>query len=172
MKNRTVLAMGSCVLLTFVLFAITSCGSPGSKESGVPEKAQAAADSAVATTPKAIEAEARLNGDGGWMEGIPATVPPFAYGTFDSKESSAFTGASGNSTMYSLYYDGVTLEQAADYAAKLKAAGFQISEENAHQGDMSVSGFLPQGEGRLGFSISFQSSGHVDLHINVIKKYE
>jgi hypothetical protein len=54
------------------------------------------------------------------MEGIPTTVPPFTYGTFNAKDS--YKGPEGNSTMISLYYDGVTLEQAKEYVDKLKAA--------------------------------------------------
>lgn len=167
MKSRSIVAVGFCVVLAAGMFSLVSCGSSGTKGRGEPEKTQASTEPS-----KAPEAQTAPAGNGGWLEGIPATVPPFTYGTFDVKESSAFTGASGNSTMYSLYYEGVTLEQAGEYTAKLKAAGFQVQEENNRTGDMNISGFLPQGEGRIGFSFGFQDSGHVDLTFNVVKKYE
>ncbi len=167
MKSRSIVAVGFCVVLAAGMSSLVSCGSSGAKGGAEPEKTQASTEPS-----KAPEAQTAPAGNGGWLEGIPATVPPFTYGTFDAKQSSAFTGASGNSTMYSLYYEGVTLEQAGEYAAKLKAAGFQVQEENARPGDMNVAGFLPQGEGRIGFSIGFQDGGHVDLTFNVVKKYE
>ena len=167
MKSRSIVAVGFCVVLAAGMFSLASCGSSGTKGEAEPEKTQASAEPS-----KAPEAQTAPAGNGGWLEGIPATVPPFTYGTFDAKESSAFTGASGNSTMYSLYYEGVTPEQAGEYAAKLKAAGFQVQEENARPGDMNISGFLPQGEGRIGFSLGLQGNGHVDLTFNVVKKYE
>lgn len=172
MKSRSIFAVGSCFLLAAGIFVLASCGSSDTKGAAEPEKTQASVDTSAQAVAKAPEAQTAPAGNGGWLEGIPATVPPFIYGTFDAKESSAFTGASGNSTMYSLYYEGVTLDQAGDYAAKLKAAGFQVQEENARPGDMNISGFLPQGEGRIGFSLGFQESGHVDLTFNVVKKYE
>ncbi len=167
MKSRSIVAVGFCVVLAAGMFSLASCGSSGTKGEAEPEKTQASAEPS-----KAPEAQTAPAGNGGWLEGIPATVPPFTYGTFDAKESSAFTGASGNSTMYSLYYEGVTPEQVGEYAAKLKAAGFQVQEENARPGDMNISGFLPQGEGRIGFSLGLQGNGHVDLTFNVVKKYE
>ncbi len=167
MKSRSIVAVGFCIVLAAGMFSFVSCGSSGTKGAAEPEKTQASTEPS-----KASEAQAAPAGNGGWLEGIPATVPPFTYGTFDAKESSAFTGASGNSTMYSLYYEGVTPEQAGEYAAKLKAAGFQVQEENARPGDMNISGFLPQGEGRIGFSLGLQGNGHVDLTLNVVKKYE
>ncbi len=172
MKSRSIFAVGICFLLAAGMFSLVSCGSSDTKGAAEPEKTQASVDASAQAAAKAPEAQAAPAGNGGWLEGIPATVPPFTYGTFDAKESSAFTGASGNSTMYSLYYEGVTLEQAGEYAAKLKAAGFQVQEENARPGDMNISGFLPQGEGRIGFSLGFQPGGHVDLTFNVVKKYE
>lgn len=172
MKFRSIVAIGFCLLLAAGIFVLASCGSSDTKGTAEPEKTQASADASAQAAAKAPEAQAAPAGNGGWLEGIPATVPPFTYGTFDAKESSALTGASGNSTMFSLYYEGVTPEQAGEYAAKLKAAGFQVQEENARPGDMNISGFLPQGEGRIGFSLGLQGNGHVDLTFNVVKKYE
>jgi hypothetical protein len=172
MKSRSIFAVGICFLLAAGMFGLVSCGSSATKGTAEPEKTQASADASSQAAAKAPEAQVAPAGNGGWLEGIPATVPPFTYGTFDAKESSAFTGDSGNSTMYSLYYEGVTLEQVEEYAVQLKAAGFQVQEENARPGDKNISGFLPQGEGRIGFSLGFQASGHVDLTFNVVKKYE
>ena len=103
------------------------------------------------------------------MEGIPAVVPRFTYGTM---KPASYKASPGENVMYSLYYGGVTPEQAREYVAKLKAAGFQVVEDKVEAGALSVSGGLPQGAGRIGFSLSLQSGGHVDYTLNVIKKYQ
>ncbi|MDO8962934.1 MAG: hypothetical protein Q7W30_00400 [Coriobacteriia bacterium] len=107
-----------------------------------------------------------VSGGGGWLDGIPATVPKFEYGTFDNKQSSSMKA--GEQTIYSLYYEGTTKEDVAAYIEKLKAAGFEVTSDPASTG-LSAAGELKKGEEKLiGLSISWQDGGHVDYTINVI----
>lgn len=169
MKIRSVFTAGCCMLFIASLCSLTSCSPSGSK--GPTDRARTQAGADAASAPASAEPKASAApGAGGWMEGIPEAVPPVSFGTFDSDQS--YKGPEGNSTMYSLYYEGVTPEQAKRYTAKLTAAGFQIEEESAQPGEMSLHGFLPRGEGRIGFSFSLQANGHVDYTLNIIKKYQ
>lgn len=107
----------------------------------------------------------------GWMEGIPAVVPPFTNGTLLQNDSLRRTN--GENVAYDLYYEGATLEQSKKYMEKMKEAGFQITlDTNTREGHLSFFGFLPQGEGRIAINFSFQSNGHIDYTITLIKKYQ
>jgi hypothetical protein len=100
------------------------------------------------------------------MEGIPASVTKFEYGTFDSEQSSKMEA--GSQTIYSLYYDGVSKQDVEAYLEKLKAAGFGITSENSDQG-VSAAGELMKGDQKVvGLTISWQDGGHVDYTINAI----
>jgi hypothetical protein len=102
------------------------------------------------------------------MDGIPASVPKFEYGTFDKEQSSQMQA--GDQTIYSLYYEGVDKASVEAYLEKLKTAGFEIQNENAAEG-VTAAGQLKSASGEIliGLSISQQSSGHVDYTINVAK---
>lgn len=102
------------------------------------------------------------------MDGIPASVPKFEYGTFDKEQSSQMQA--GNQTIYSLYYEGVDKTNAEAYIEKLKTAGFEITLGSAGDG-VSAAGELKNSAGEIliGLSISQQSNGHVDYTINVVK---
>jgi hypothetical protein len=157
----------------FLACCIASCGLKSEPTPASDEKPGAATSTAAAkpaakpaATPAAKPAP---GGQGGWMDGIPAVVPRFTYGTM---KPDSYKATPGENVMYSLYYEGVTVEQAKEYVGKLKAAGFKVMEDNTRPGDFSASGGLPQGAGRIGFSLSRQSSGHVDYTLNVIKKYQ
>jgi hypothetical protein len=149
---------GIAVLMTLVVFLV-SCGSKPAPESA------GGAGPAASTTQAPVAPPA--GGTGGWLEGIPEVMPHFTYGTFDSKQSSKVDF--GDQTMYNLYYNGVTPENVREYLGKLKASGFRAEEENANPGDISAAGNLGKGPGRIGFTLHFQSNGHVDLGIGVTK---
>jgi hypothetical protein len=156
-----VVVLGCAVLL---LAACTSNPAP-----------PAASDSTSGSTSTSAPAEdsgAKSGGSGGWLDGIPASVPPFTYGTLDSDQSSK--AAVGDSTMYSMYYEGVTKENITEYLEKLKAAGFKIDLDSAVEaGNVSAAGELKKGDAKLmGLSISLQSGGHVDYTLNVSKAAE
>jgi hypothetical protein len=102
------------------------------------------------------------------MDGIPASVPKFEYGTFDTAQSSQMQA--GEQTIYSLYYEGVNKADVEAYIEKLKAAGFSITPADAGDG-VSAAGELKNASGEIliGLSISQQSNGHVDYTLNVAK---
>jgi hypothetical protein len=150
--RRRVLTAGTLFISICILLG--GCGGP----------APDASPETDAATPSVLPAAAK--GDGGWMDGIPSIVPRFSYGTMKDDSSRMDTG---NGTMYSLYYGDVSREQAVEYLDKLRAAGFQVVPEESR--GVSASGSLEQGEGKIGFSLSWQESGHVDFSINDIKKY-
>ena len=103
------------------------------------------------------------------MEGIPEVVPPFTYGTYSSQSSKADMG---NQTIYSLYYESVTLENGKEYLSQLREKGFKVDEEKASPGEIAAGAELRQGKGKIGISFGVQTSGHVDLTINVVKNYQ
>ena len=103
------------------------------------------------------------------MEGIPEAVPPFTHGTFSSQSEKVEVT---NHTIYSLYYESVTMENAKEYLAKLREKGFKVDEENARAGELAAGAQLRQGKGMIGLSFGFQANGHVDLTINVAKNYQ
>jgi hypothetical protein len=102
------------------------------------------------------------------MDGIPASVPKFEYGTFDKEQSAEMKA--GEQTIFSLYYEGVDKASAEAYIAKLTAAGFEMQSANANDG-VSAAGQLKDagGEILIGLTISWQTGGHVDYTINAIK---
>jgi hypothetical protein len=101
------------------------------------------------------------------MDGIPASVPKFEYGTFDKEQSSDMKA--GDQTIFSLYYEGVDKASVEAYIEKLKSAGFTVTLDNASEG-LSAAGELKNASGDIviGFSISQQSDGHVDYTINAV----
>jgi hypothetical protein len=150
------IAVGCAVLL------IAGCGQnpaapPASSSSSAPAAAPASGEKPTAA------------GTGGWMDGIPASIPPFTYGTYSTQSSKV---EAGNQTMYSLYYEGVTKADVAAYLEKLKAAGLRVDlDPNPSEGGVSAAGELKKGEAKLvGLSISMQQGGHVDYTINVFKQ--
>ena len=161
MKSRLVSALALIGILAAVTMGLISCGSKPSPESTGQTPSQAAT-----TAPEAKPATA---GKGGWMEGIPEVVPPFTYGTFSSQ---SYKADMGNQTMYNLYYESVTLENAKEYLSKLREKGFKVDEETARPGEISAGAELRQGKGKIGISFGFQKNGHVDLTINVVKNYQ
>jgi hypothetical protein len=134
----------------------------------------AASESTSGSTSTSAPAEnsAAKGGGGGWLDGMPATVPPFTYGTLDSDQSSK--AEVGESTLYTMYYEGVTKANVTEYLEKLKAAGFKIDlDPNVDAGSVSAAGELKKGDTKLmGLSISLQSGGHVDYALNVSKAAE
>ena len=114
----------------------------------------------------AANQQTKSGGSGGWMDGIPATVPKFEHGTFDKEQSSKVEA--GPQTIYSLYYEGVSKQDVEGYLERLKAAGFSITSDNVSQG-VSAAGELKNGGQKIvGLSISQQDNGHVDYTINVL----
>jgi hypothetical protein len=122
---------------------------------------------APATVPAAAGTPASA-GAGGWLDGIPTSVPKFEYGTFDTAQSSQIQA--GDQTIYSLYYEGVEKANVEAYIAKLTAAGFTVTQDTATDG-VSAAGELKSASGDkvIGLRISLQSNGHVDYTINAIK---
>jgi len=108
-------------------------------------------------------------GSGGWLEGIPEIVPPFTHGDFSTE---SYRVATNGRVVYSLYYEKVTMEEAREYTDLLREKGFSVNEENVPAGYFSASGSLKQGEGTIGYSFSLQDSGHVDLHLNIVEKFQ
>jgi hypothetical protein len=166
MRPRVVSTIAWITILTALVISLLSCSSKPSQELA----GGAAGKGPAQSTAQAPEAKPAEGGKGGWLEGIPDVVPPFTYGTFNSTESRK--NDFGNQTMYTLYYNGVSLENAREYLGKLKANGFRVEEETAREGEIAASGELRQGKGKIGFSLGRQKSGHVDFTINVVKKYE
>jgi hypothetical protein len=165
MATRPASSAARTIAGVFLACCIASCGSK-SEPTPAAEARPGASPKTASAKPAAAPAP---GGPGGWMEGIPAVVPRFTYGTM---KPDSYKASPGENVMFSLYYEGVTPEQAREYVAKLKAAGFQVVEDTVAPGGVSVSGGLPQGAGRIGFSLSLQSGGHVDYTLNVIKKYQ
>ena len=161
MKLRLVSAFALIGILAAMTMCFISCGSKPSQEPA------GQAQSPAATT--APEAKVAAAGTGGWMEGIPAVVPPFTYGTFSSQSTKDDLG---NQTIYNLYYESVTLENGQEYLSKLREKGFKVDEQNARAGELAAGAELRQGKGKIGISFGVQTSGHVDLTINVIKNYQ
>ncbi len=131
------------ILLLGMTFLMNSCSQPAADQ-----------EASVAVSPgNAVAAESvppPSEGAGGWMDGMPEIIPPFTYGTFSS-QSNKFESANG--TMYSLYYENVTMEEAREYLGQLKETGFSVNEENGNPGELSASGGLRQGEGNIGYSL-------------------
>jgi hypothetical protein len=147
--------LGHMLIIMGICALVVGCAQAGGSAGG----------SQTAPAPAATQ-QATSGGSGGWMDGIPASVPRFEYGTFDSEQSSKMEA--GPQTIYSLYYEGVSKPDVEAYLEKLKAAGFGITTENANQG-VSAAGELMKGDQKvIGLSISQQESGHVDYTLNVM----
>jgi hypothetical protein len=105
-------------------------------------------------------------GSGGWMDGIPGTVPPFESGAFGADSRRNDVG--GGTVMYSLYYEGVPLEYAKSYLDRLRAAGLSVQEDANGPDGVSAYGELKEGGAkRLGYTFAWQPGGHVDLTVTV-----
>lgn len=144
--------------LTLLLVGCSKEASPSSTSSDEPASSSTAAEEPAAAA------------TGGWMDGIPATVPVFEYGTFTKDQASAFESGSG--TVYSLYYEDVQKEDVEAYIGDLEAAGFEMTPDNTTSG-VSASGSLMEGaEQLIGMSIAWQEGGHVDYTLNVLKQTE
>ena len=156
--ERSGLFVRACTasLLALVLVGCASQAPSTGSSSGAPATAPAAAETAAPA------------GTGGWLDGIPASVPKFEYGTFDKEQSSQMQA--GDRTIYSLYYESVDKTSVEAYIEKLKTAGFEITLGNGGDG-VSAAGELKSasGEKLIGLSISQQSNGHVDYTLNVAK---
>jgi hypothetical protein len=154
---RATRLLGQALVIVGICGLIAGCTSTTGSTGGSPE--------GQAAEPAASQ-QADSGGSGGWMDGIPASVPKFEYGTFDNEQSSKMEA--GPQTIYSLYYEGVSKADAEAYIEKLKAAGFSITPDNLNQG-LSAAGELKKGDEKLiGLSIAQQDSGHVDYTINVL----
>ena len=148
--------LGQALIIIGICGLIAGC-TPSTSSNGAAKGGQAAEPAGGQT--------AQSGGSGGWMDGIPASVPKFEYGTFDTEQSSKIEA--GPQTIYSLYYEGVSKADVEAYIGKLTAAGFEMQTEAASTG-VSAAGQLKKGEELLiGLSISQQESGHVDYTINV-----
>jgi len=149
------------MLAGVLLFAVVGCTDDTTTEETTSE--EAVSDDAATEAEDAGDDSAA--GEGGWLDGIPASVPPFAYGTFDKEESSEFQA--GPQTLYSLYYDDVAEADFDAYLASLEAAGLSVVPENVNDG-ASAYGELMDGETKvLGYVIGWQTNGHVDYTITV-----
>lgn len=159
MKTSAVLAR--IILAGVLLFAVAGC----TKDATTGEAADSGSSTEEAASSDSAAASGATTGADGWMDGIPESVPVFSYGTFDTEESSTFQA--GPQTLFSLYYDDVEKADAEAYLGELEAAGLTVQRETASDG-LSAAGELMQGETKvLGFSFSWQSSGHVDYTITV-----
>jgi hypothetical protein len=149
--------LGQALFILGICALIAGCAQTGGP-AGQSQAGQAAQPAA--------SQPANSGGSGGWIDGIPASVPKFEYGTFDKAQSSKVEA--GPQTIYSLYYEGVSKQDVEGYLEKLKAAGFNITPDNVSQG-VSAAGELKKGDQKvIGLSISQQDSGHVDYTINVL----
>jgi hypothetical protein len=149
--GRVLVILGICA---FAVGCAQTGGSAGGSQTG------------QAAEPAAAAPQAASVGSGGWMDGIPASVPKFEYGTFDSEQSSKFQA--GDQTIYSLYYEGVSKQNVEAYLETLKSAGFGITTDSASQGVSAAGELMKGGQKVIGLSISQQDGGHVDYTINVM----
>ncbi len=147
------------MLAGVLLFAVAGCTDGASDE-------EVTGQETTSESTDAEEAPAVSEGDGGWMDGIPATVPQFSYGTFDKEESSTFQA--GPQLLYNLYYDEVAEADFEAYLASLEAAGFTVVPEDVTDGASANGEFLQDDVKVLGYVISWQSNGHVDYTITVL----
>lgn len=150
------------MLAGVLLFAVAGCTDDTTEPETTSE--EAASDDAATETGGAGDESAA--GEGGWLDGIPATVPQFPYGIFDEEESSEFQA--GPQTLYSLYYDEVAEADFEAYLDSLEAAGLSVVPENVTDG-ASAYGELVEGDNKvLGYVIAWQTNGHVDYTITVL----
>jgi len=150
----------ACLTLsgTLLVLCLSSCSpSPATKE----QTSASPGESAAVTVPAATAS-------GGWLSGIPEVVPRFTHGVFsDQSEKLDYP----TQTLYSLYYEKVTMENAREYLSKLKEKGFSVEEDtNAKPGSLSATGSTGEGPGRIGYTLGLQADGNVDLRFIVFKK--
>lgn len=148
--------LGQALIIMGICGLIAGC-TPGTSSNGEAPAGQA--------TESDAGQQDQSGGSGGWMEGIPASVPKVEFGTFDTEESSKIEA--GPQTIYSLYFEGVSRADAEAYISKLTEAGFEMQSDGVNSG-LSASGQLKKGEEILiGLGFSWQENGHVDYTINV-----
>ena len=99
---------------------------------------------------------------------MPEVIPPFTHGVFSNQSE---TIDYPTQTVYSLYYDKVTMENAREYLSKLKEKGFSVQEDtNAKPGNLSAAGSRGEGPGRIGYVFGLQADGNVGLQFVAFKK--
>jgi hypothetical protein len=150
----------ACLILsgTFLVLCLSSCSpAPVTQE----QTSASPGESAAVAVPAATAS-------GGWLSGMPEVIPPFTHGMFSNQSE---TIDYPTQTVYSLYYDKVTMEHAREYLNKLKEKGFSVEEDkNAKPGNLSASGLTGEGPGRIGYVFGLQADGHVDLQFTAFKK--
>ena len=146
------------LLGTFLVLCLSSCSpSPSTNEQ----------TNASPGEPKPVPVPAAAD-NGGWLNGMPKVIPPFTHGVF-SKQSEQIDYPT--QTLYSLYYDNVTMENAREYLTKLKENGFSVEEgANVKPGNLSALGSLGEGAGKIGYLFGLQADGHVDLSFKIFKQ--
>ena len=142
----------------FLVLCLSSCSpSPATQE----QTSASPGESAAVTVPPATAS-------GGSLSGMPEVIPPFTHGVFSSQSE---TIEYPTQTVYSLYYDKVTMENARAYLSRLKEKGFSVEEDgNAKPGNLSAAGSTGEGPGRIGYVFGLQADGHVDLQFTAFKK--
>ncbi len=150
----------ACPILlgTLLVLCLGSCSpSPATKE----QTSASPGESTAVTAPAAT-------GSGGWLSGMPEVIPPFTHGVFSNQSEKIDYPTQ---TLYSLYYDKVTMDNAREYLAKLKEKGFSVEEDkNVKPGNLSAIGSAGEGAGRIGYVFGLQADGHVDLQFTASKK--
>jgi hypothetical protein len=145
------------LLGTILVVCLSSCSpSPSTKEQTTPGPEE--------PTPVNVPATADT---GGWMSGIPEVIPPFTHGLFSTQSEKVDYPTQ---TLYSLYYENVTIEHAREYMDTLKGKGFSVEEDNnVRPGDFSAQGSKGEGAGKIWYSFGLQANGHVDLQFKIFK---
>lgn len=146
------------LLGTLLASCLSSCSSsPATKE----QTSASPGESTAATVPAATRS-------GGWLSGMPEVIPPFTHGVFSNQSEKIDYPTQ---TLYSLYYDKVTMENAREYLSKLQEKGFSVEEDkNVKLGNLSAIGSTGEGAGRIGYVFGLQADGHVDLQFTAFKK--
>ena len=141
-----------------LVLCLSSCSpSPSTKEQ----------TNASPGEPTAVTVPA-ATGSGGWLSGMPEVIPPFTHGLFSNQSEKIDYPTQ---TLYSLYYEKVTMENAREYLSKLKEKGFSVEEDkNVKPGDLSAIGSIGEGAGKIGYVFGLQANGHVDLQFTAHKK--
>lgn len=146
------------LLGTILVMCLSACRpSPSTQE-------QTAA-SPESSTPAGVPATAD---HGGWLSGIPEIVPPFTHGAFSTQSEKIDYPTQ---TLYSLYFENVTIDNAREYMAKLKERGFSVEEDdNVKPGEFSAQGLKGEGAGKIWYRFALQANGHVDLRLTIFKE--
>lgn len=99
---------------------------------------------------------------------MPEVISPFTNGTFSNQSEKIDYPTQ---TLYTLYYEKVTIDNAREYLKKLTEKGFSLEEDkNVKPGNFSAFGARGEGAGNIGYQLELQPSGHVDLSFTVFKK--